>query len=117
MSSVPPPYDPNQPPPPAAPQYAPQPQYGAPQYPAPNGYYGGPVRPYNVLAIVGFVLTFFVSIAGLIVGIVALGQIRRTGERGHGLALAAIIVSSFFTFIGAIEILFALVSIATNSTN
>jgi uncharacterized membrane protein len=49
-------------------------------------------RPTNTLAIVAFVLAFFVSIAAIICGYIALGQIRRTGEGGHGLALAAVIL-------------------------
>ncbi len=63
----------------------------------PTGYgpgqpvYYGP-RPTNTLAIVAFVLAFFVSIAAIICGYIALGQIKRTGEGGHGLALAAVII-------------------------
>ncbi|WP_182066888.1 DUF4190 domain-containing protein [Curtobacterium sp. ME12] len=49
---------------------------------------------YSVLAIVGFILAFVVSIGGLIVSIIALTQIKRTGERGRGLALAGIIISA-----------------------
>lgn len=48
---------------------------------------------FNKLSIVGFVLAFFISIAGLIVGIVALAQIRQRGERGKALAVAAIVLS------------------------
>lgn len=47
---------------------------------------------YNVLAIVGFIASFFVSIVGIVLGFVALSQIKRTGEKGRGLALAAIII-------------------------
>lgn len=53
-----------------------------------------PADRYSVLAIVGFILAFVVSIAGLIVSIIALTQIKRTGERGHGLALAGVIISA-----------------------
>ena len=73
-----------------------QPGYGAPGYGAP-GYgapgYGAPSRPgYNTLAIVGFILAFFVNIVGIILGFVALSQIKRTGEQGRGLAIAAIVI-------------------------
>ena len=47
----------------------------------------GTAAGYNVLAIVGFILAFVFSLAGLIVSLIALSQIKKTGERGHGLAL------------------------------
>jgi hypothetical protein len=47
----------------------------------------------NTLSIVSFVLAFLISAAGLIVGIVALVQTRKRGERGAGLAIAAIVLS------------------------
>lgn len=46
----------------------------------------------NTLAIVSFVLAFFVSIAAVITGHLALSQIRRTGEKGRGFALAGVIL-------------------------
>lgn len=49
---------------------------------------------FSVLAIVGFVLAFVVNIAGLVVSIIALVQLKRTGERGRGLALAGVIISA-----------------------
>ncbi|MHA7985019.1 DUF4190 domain-containing protein [Rathayibacter sp. CAU 1779] len=79
------------------------PQYNAPaqqSYPA-NGYqqpgYVQPVYvvaapPTNGLAIGAFVSVWFVSLVGIILGHIALSQIKRTGERGHGLALAAVII-------------------------
>jgi len=99
------------PPPPPPPPYRVDP-YAAPQvYPQTGQYaatsqYAGqpsPGQPYagqpyyaqaqfNVLAIVGFVLAFFVSLGAVICGHIALSQIKRTGERGHGLALAAVII-------------------------
>ncbi len=47
----------------------------------------------NTLAIVGFVLSFFVAIAGLVCSILARKQCRERGEGGAGLALAGIIIS------------------------
>lgn len=62
---------------------------GAPAYDyAPNA----PAR-WNVLSIVGFILAFFVAVAGLIISIIARNQIKKTGERGASLALWGIIVS------------------------
>jgi hypothetical protein len=78
------------------------PGYGAPVPPA-AGYqnsaspYSGPYSPvqepsYNVLAIVSFISAFFVSLVAVITGHMALGQIKRTGEKGRGLALAGLII-------------------------
>lgn len=47
---------------------------------------------FNTLSIVSFVTAFFVSIAAVICGHIALSQIKKTGERGHGLALAGTIL-------------------------
>lgn len=46
----------------------------------------------NTLAIVGFVLSFFVNLAGVICGHIALSQIKKTGEKGRGFAIAALII-------------------------
>jgi uncharacterized membrane protein len=69
---------------------------------------------YNVLSIVGFVLAFFISIAGLVVSIIALVQIKRTGERGRGLALAGVIISAIAIIISVISFI-ALFAVAANS--
>ncbi len=47
----------------------------------------------NVLAIVGFVLSFLVPLAGLICSIVARKQCTERNEGGAGLALAGLIIS------------------------
>ncbi|MGH1526387.1 DUF4190 domain-containing protein [Leifsonia sp. L25] len=54
----------------------------------------------NVLAIVAFVLSFFVGIVGIVCGHIALRQIKRTGDRGRGLALAGTILGYVFTAFG-----------------
>jgi hypothetical protein len=74
--------------PPAAPAYSAAPGYGA--VPA--------AQRTNVLAIVGFILSFFVTVAGIVVSFIALSQIKRTGEGGHGLALAGVILGFVFSF-------------------
>ena len=51
----------------------------------------------NVLAIVGLILAFFFPLIGAILGHVALSQIKKTGESGRGLALAAVIIGWIFT--------------------
>jgi hypothetical protein len=89
--------------PPVQPQYG-QPQYGQPGYGQPYAaspygppqavpYYAYPPAPRtNVLAIVSLVSAFFVSIAAVVTGHIALAQIRRTGEGGRGMALAGLII-------------------------
>ena len=47
----------------------------------------------NVWAIVGFVCSFFIPLLGIIFSLIALSQIKRTGEKGHGLAIAGLIIS------------------------
>ena len=61
----------------------------------------------NVLAIVGLVVAFFVPIVGAILGHVALGQIKKTGEEGRGLALAAVILGWVFTGLAIIAVIVA----------
>lgn len=79
-------------PPPADPRYG--------QAPAYNGAPSGPV-PGKTLGIVAFVLSFFVQLVALILGIVALVQSRRAGAK-NGWAVAAIIISIVLMVIGAI---------------
>ncbi|WP_150307909.1 DUF4190 domain-containing protein [Planctomonas psychrotolerans] len=75
--------------------------YPADQYPAPRGElpYAGypPVRPTNVLAIIALVVAFFLPPAAIVCGHLALGQIRRTGEAGNGLAMAGLVLGYVFT--------------------
>jgi hypothetical protein len=56
----------------------------------------------NVLAIVALILGIVVPIGGIICGPIALSQIKRTGEAGHGLAMAGLIIGIAFTVIGLI---------------
>lgn len=58
----------------------------------------GPVAPpWNALAIIGFVLAFVVPPGAIACGHIAMAQIRRTGEQGYGLALAAAVIGWAFT--------------------
>jgi hypothetical protein len=50
----------------------------------------------NTLAIVAIITTFLFPFVGLILGIIALKQIKQTKEEGRGLALAAVILSSIW---------------------
>ena len=96
---------PNQPPlPPSAGYSNPTPQYGGPQ----GGGYSPVQEPrYNVLAIVSLVSAFFVSLVAVITGHMALGQIKRTGEKGRGLALAGLIVG----YVGIVSGIIAIVAL------
>ncbi len=49
------------------------------------------------LAITALVLAFLFPIIGLILGYVARSQIKKTGEQGDGLAIAAIVIGWVFT--------------------
>lgn len=91
------PYEPYQPPPPSSGQPPAQPYgYGpAPYGPAPYGY--APPRGTNALAIASLVTSLvwvcgISSIAAVILGHVARGQIKRSGEQGEGLALAGLVI-------------------------
>lgn len=48
----------------------------------------------NVLSLVGFILSFFISIAGLICCIIGYKQIKENGENGKGFAIAGIAISA-----------------------
>lgn len=70
----------------------------------------------NVLAIVALILAFIFPLVGLILGIVALAQIKKNKEAGKGLAVASIIVSSFFTLIAIGLIIFWAIFIGSFSS-
>jgi hypothetical protein len=118
---------------PAAPAYQ-SPAYqgqspAAPAYGAPAAYgqqsYGQPVaaEKYNVLAIVSLISAFFVSLVAIITGHIALSQIKKTGEKGRGLALAGTIlgyvgfVAGIIVVIAYIALIAAGISDGTISTN
>lgn len=59
-----------------------------------NGGYNGGDGNEKTLAIVGFVLSFIVSLAGLIVSAIALNKYKQTGAtEGKGFATAGLIIS------------------------
>ncbi|MYS91751.1 MULTISPECIES: DUF4190 domain-containing protein [Streptomyces] len=98
--SIPPPPGNQQPRDPYGPQPANWPQ-GA-QGHSPCGPYGPTGRPYgapvsvNALAVAALVLGVlcFLPAAGLVLGLIALRQIRRNGQSGRGLAIAGAVLSS-----------------------
>lgn len=106
-----PPSDPSaaaQPAPSSTPPAYEAPAYAAPAAPAygsaPAAPYGAPVQPAvpgKTLGIVAFVLSFFAQLIALILGIVALVQSRKAGQK-NGFALAAIIISAVLMVVGVI---------------
>jgi uncharacterized membrane protein len=59
----------------------------------------------NTLAIVSLVLAFVMPLIGLVVAIVSLVQIKKTQEKGRGLAMAGLIISTIFTLLGFVFII------------
>jgi hypothetical protein len=59
----------------------------------------------NTWSIVGFITSFFIGPLGIVFSLIALKQIKETGERGHGLAIAGLILG----IIGTILLIAALV--------
>lgn len=51
-------------------------------------------RPENTLAIVGFILAFFIPLAGLICSIIGYGKVKKEGAANGGLAIAGIVISA-----------------------
>jgi hypothetical protein len=62
-------------------------------------------------------MAFVFAPVGLVLGIVARKQIRRTGEEGDGLALAGIIIGGIFTAIFVVLIVLWIVAIAAISSS
>lgn len=60
--------------------------------PVPPQFPPQPEAPLNALSLVSFIGSFFVGLVGIICGHIALRQIKRSGERGHGFALAGTII-------------------------
>lgn len=85
----------------------PPPPYGA--YPPPYDPYGyARPRPTNGMAIASLICAFVFAPLGIVFGHISLSQIRRTGEEGHGLAVAGLVISYLIT-VGSIIVLAALV--------
>ena len=80
------------------------------QLPPPNPAIAGPsAPPMNTLAILALVLSFVVSIGGIICGHLALNQIKQTGESGRELALAGLIIGYVMTGIGVLATIVSIV--------
>lgn len=66
---------------------------------------GAAPPPWNPLAIIAFVLAFIAPPGAIVCGHIALGQVRRTGEQGRGLALAGAVLGWVFTGLLALFVL------------
>ncbi|MDO3650808.1 DUF4190 domain-containing protein [Nocardia mangyaensis] len=117
-------------PPPSQPQYPnyQQPQAAAPQYPQQPGYGGYPqaggYQPYgaypqpqgtNGLAIASLVTsligmcTCIGSIVGIVLGVMALNQLKERGGEGRGMALAGIWIGAITLVLGLLYVVFVMV--------
>lgn len=56
----------------------------------------------NTVALVGFVLSFFITISGLICSIIGLIKSNEYGGNGKGLAIAGIVISAVSMIIGVV---------------
>jgi hypothetical protein len=86
----------------------PTPPYGAYQG---GGYSPGQEPRYNVLAIVSLISAFFISLVAVITGHMALNQIKRTAEKGRGLAIAGLVLG-YAGIVGGIISIIVLVVMA-----
>ncbi|CAN5408835.1 hypothetical protein BH10ACT9_BH10ACT9_44890 [soil metagenome] len=117
-SGYPPPqYQPGYPPPPGYPQgYAPGYQPYDPYYSGrPPGTNGKAIAAL-VASIGGPFFCFLPSIAGIILGIIAMRETKRTGQDGYGLALAGLIISSLAVVAAVLGFLFFVVIAASSSS-
>jgi Domain of unknown function (DUF4190) len=95
----------------------PQSGYAQPGYP-PYGYpQQAPRSGTNVLAIISLIAAFVVPLAGIITGHIALSQIRRTHEEGHGIAKAGLILGYVFTGLGILFFIVYFIFIASVIAN
>lgn len=67
----------------------------------------------NGIAIAALISSFFVSVLGIILGFVALNQIKTSGEQGRGLALAGIIIGFVAVGITVLVVIISVVAAAT----
>lgn len=94
---------------PPAGQYPPHHQHPYP--PLPPGINGMAVASL-VTSILGVAMCFLPSMLGLVFGLVALNQIKTTGERGRGMAIAGAIIGGVVTALGAVWLVLVVVGAA-----
>jgi len=76
-----------------------------------------PAEKWNVLSIIAFIIVFFgFSLISIILGFIGLNQIKKTGERGRGLAIWAIVLGFVSIIIGIIFWIIFATALMANST-
>ncbi|CCH28223.1 DUF4190 domain-containing protein [Actinosynnema sp. NPDC047251] len=75
-----------------------------------GGYYPPPKRT-NGMAIAALICAFVFAPAGIVLGIIARNQIKRTGEDGRGLATAGLVLGVVFTLLGLIAVILWIVAV------
>jgi peptidyl-prolyl cis-trans isomerase B (cyclophilin B) len=84
----------------------------------PSGYQQGYAQPYaappmatgtNGLAIASLICAFVFPLVGVILGHIALNQIKQTGQEGRGLAIAGLAIGYSFIGLGLIFVCFYIV--------
>jgi len=98
--------------------------YSAPQIPgSPAGYSAPPqagspaAAPMNTLAIIAFIGSFFVGLVGIVCGHISLSQIKRTGARGRGFALAGLIIGYAEIAISLVVVVVIIIVVAAGGFN
>ena len=66
-------------------------------------------KKYNTLSILSIIFAFIFSPVGLVLGIIALSQIKKSGERGKGLAIFSIIWGAILLMLVVIGILWVVI--------
>lgn len=65
----------------------------------------------NLIAILSLIFAFLMPLVGLILGLIAMNQIKQTNEGGRGLALAGVIISSVFLLMSVLFLILWIVGI------
>jgi hypothetical protein len=89
-------------------------------YPYPGSYPNQykPEPKYNLFALISFISAFFLSVLAIVMGHIALSQIKKTGERGRGLALAGLILGYLGTLAGlAFTVVMIVVALAAPTSS
>ena len=67
----------------------------------------------NTIALVGFILSFFVALAGLICSIIGLKRAPEYNGNGKGFAIAGIIISAIEMFVAVIIVIVEIAALST----
>lgn len=85
----------------------PPPPYGPPGYYPYPGPYGPPPRPTNGMAIGALISSLVFPPLGIVLGHIALSQIKRTGEEGRTLAIVGLVIGYVATILTVLFVVFA----------